>query len=393
MEINQEQKLEEKNDTNINILSDCDKNTPFIQNILSKAVLNPNTKQLMAERKYLDESKIENKMKIAIASFPRSGNTMLRTICENTTGIFTGDDMIFEYVPKEEEGLLSHFGLGKESVVSNVLFVKTHYPNMNFNKSEFNAKGVILIARNPFDAFDSFYHFSRTNSHYLKVSDEERKIHQETFDKFMVYLSRTFKEYNDSWFMNLIKQVPTYVIKYEDFIKDKKTGAIDMWDFIYTFKPHPDYLNNRTKEEINSILSTNSILETQSYKPGSGGKDNYKSLLKNYFNKTQIKFIIEENYDYLKFFGYLDDFKQIGYEIINEIINEVELEKKDWKQKYGIEGAQNYKELNEKCKLGFIENNFKTEKGLLINDSSKDLINHYYQLLNYWNMSTFITDK
>ena len=64
--------------------------------------------------------------KVAVASFPRSGNTFMRSILEKVTGIFTGSDI----VPVGMELDIVDGGLYGGSVVDErAWFFKSHYPD------------------------------------------------------------------------------------------------------------------------------------------------------------------------------------------------------------------------------------------------------------------------
>ena len=84
-----------------------------------------------------------------LVSSPGSGNTWVRLLLEQTTGIFTGS--IFCDPELKASGFF-----GEQIINSNVLVVKTHYPGIgNPSLGHFNpvhVDGVIFITRNPFDS-------------------------------------------------------------------------------------------------------------------------------------------------------------------------------------------------------------------------------------------------
>ena len=94
---------------------------------------------------------------IALTSYPGSGNTWVRMILEELTGVFTGSiycdtNLLFS-------GLFGAF------VVSNrVLVAKTHQSSLK------GARGVIVIVRNPYHAIISSLAFKTTRSHSAAVS-------------------------------------------------------------------------------------------------------------------------------------------------------------------------------------------------------------------------------
>jgi hypothetical protein len=61
-----------------------------------------------------------------MSSYPRSGNTLLRSYCEKLTGIYTGSDCSAKRKLNRE---LLEMGLKGESILDkSVLIVKTHFP-------------------------------------------------------------------------------------------------------------------------------------------------------------------------------------------------------------------------------------------------------------------------
>ena len=88
----------------------------------------------------------------ALASFPGSGNTWLRYLLEQMTGVFTGS--------QECDIVLKASGLLGEGVQSsNVLVVKTHNPSDLIEMTpKRHFKAAVVLVRNPFDAILAEYH-------------------------------------------------------------------------------------------------------------------------------------------------------------------------------------------------------------------------------------------
>ena len=88
----------------------------------------------------------------ALASFPGSGNTWLRYLLEQVTGVFTGS--------QECDIVLKASGLLGEGVQSsNVLVVKTHNPSDLIETTpKRHFKAAVVLVRNPFDAILAEYH-------------------------------------------------------------------------------------------------------------------------------------------------------------------------------------------------------------------------------------------
>ena len=102
---------------------------------------------------------------VAMASFPGSGSTWMRSTLEQITGIYTGS----VYCDKD---LKSKGLIGERITSANVLFVKTHFPSTNFfipsnlyydlNKFKKIMAAIVLI-RNPLDSIVSYWNYQRSS--------------------------------------------------------------------------------------------------------------------------------------------------------------------------------------------------------------------------------------
>ena len=112
----------------------------------------------------------------ALASFPGSGNTWLRYLLEQVTGIFTGS--------QDCDIVLKSCGLLGEGVQSsNVLMVKTHKPSDLIETTpQRHFKAAVVLMRNPFDTILAEYNRMVLWSHI-------RKLEPEHFRKFATYMS------------------------------------------------------------------------------------------------------------------------------------------------------------------------------------------------------------
>ncbi|KAK3097608.1 hypothetical protein FSP39_011358 [Pinctada imbricata] len=85
--------------------------------------------------------------KTALASFPGSGNTWLRHLLQQATGLYTGSIYC--------DDTLQNAGLGEclTNLTDRVLVEKVHEPNYR------GYDRVVLLVRNPFDAIRSFFNY------------------------------------------------------------------------------------------------------------------------------------------------------------------------------------------------------------------------------------------
>jgi len=122
--------------------------------------LNFYTSSLISPCRFLSQGLKQEK--VILVSYPRSGNSFLRLLLENKTGIITGSD---SRTNRTLAAALLRCGFRGEGIVdSSVWIIKTHYPErMGYIK--FLSKRVILLVRNPFDALESYFHMGFTNTH------------------------------------------------------------------------------------------------------------------------------------------------------------------------------------------------------------------------------------
>lgn len=94
-------------------------------------------------------------------SYPGSGNTWVRQVIEELTGVFTGSVYC--------DRLLTASGMWGEGMDTEyVSVVKNHMPSYKFRRS-----AVIGIVRNPYHAIMSYIAFFSTHAHTVAVSMSE----------------------------------------------------------------------------------------------------------------------------------------------------------------------------------------------------------------------------
>lgn len=107
---------------------------------------------------------------VVIASYPRSGNTLIRAYIEKITGIVSGSDCD---ITKKLNQALMHMGLAGEGLVDKrVLAVKTHYPE-RYGKTKFGAERCVLLVRSPLDCITSLFNMVCSGTHNLSIEDED----------------------------------------------------------------------------------------------------------------------------------------------------------------------------------------------------------------------------
>lgn len=354
---------------------------------LEKNAESVEVKQVVKKSYINDENVVNKQYPICIASFPRSGNTMMRTIYENTTSTYTGDDMIIKY-DDQSDLQLRYYDLGLHDNVKNTFLIKTHFPDFTFKPNEFKSQGAVLLVRNPFDAFDSYFEMTRTDSHHKKLSDEARKEPKnlKIFENFVNWLTPQYNEFHQFWIENLVK-VPIKVLKYEWFTNNKEVGTREVFEFLFKFNADKAYFGNLTKEEILEKLEKDNIAHSTSYKPGTNASHN-NSLEKGRYSQELLDKIVDVNYDVLNFFDFIDEYKKLHYEDLKLAILKKEkslLESKKEPKSWGFKFDE-IKEIQENLfkKFGEVENPLLRDH-LVINDKLNDkIVNNYDECINFF---------
>lgn len=100
--------------------------------------------------------------KIILVSYPRCGNSMLRSLLERQTNIVTGSD---SRPNRPLPASLVESGFVGEGVTTNAVWViKSHYPERYGYVKVFADRAIVLV-RNPVDAIYSYFNMGMTNSH------------------------------------------------------------------------------------------------------------------------------------------------------------------------------------------------------------------------------------
>ena len=202
-------------------------------------------------------------MFIWLASYPKSGNTLVRGLLSSY--FFSKDGFFnFEIIKNIKQfphiGLFENLGIdlkNEDEIVKNYIraqasinqinsiqFLKTHSYLFNINNNPFtdlnNTLGAIYIVRDPRNVVTSYAHH---NSIAIKDSAERmvNSIHyggnlnsDHVSDRTKVYLGSWNSNYN-SW--KSFKDPGKYLlVKYEDLITNKEEKLLEILEFIHNLK-------------------------------------------------------------------------------------------------------------------------------------------------------------
>jgi Sulfotransferase domain len=162
-----------------------------------------------------------------LASYPRSGNTLLRSLLEATTTFVTGSDTRPDRTLSL--ALADQHDLVGEGVISpsQAPLVKTHWPErIGFRR--YVAQRVVLLVRNPFDAIDSYWNLNATNTHTEKVAEEVYEQHVDFYYQLVLNEMKVWTTFLDYWSS---KDMDVLWMRYEDLIMNPKQEVLRVLEF------------------------------------------------------------------------------------------------------------------------------------------------------------------
>jgi Sulfotransferase domain len=162
-----------------------------------------------------------------LVSYPRSGNTLLRSLLEATTKFVTGSDTRPDRTLSL--ALADRHDLVGEGITSpsQTPLVKTHWPE-RIGLRKYAAHRAILLVRNPFDAIDSYWNLNVTNTHTEKVVDEVYEQHADFYHQLVLNEMKVWIQFLDYW---KSQGIDTLWMRYEDLIQNPKEEMLRVLQF------------------------------------------------------------------------------------------------------------------------------------------------------------------
>ncbi len=163
---------------------------------------------------------------VALVSYPRSGNSMLRGLLEGVTGVVTGSDTRPDRVLSRS---LLKKGLRGEGVVDERAWVvKTHWPE-RYGYRRFPTQRIILLVRNPFDAIHSYFNMGLTNTHEGRLADDLYSSLRELWEDMARNEAKIWAKFNTFW---LTRGLPIMVLRYEDLLLHTEEMLVRLVSFL-----------------------------------------------------------------------------------------------------------------------------------------------------------------
>ena len=204
-------------------------------------------------------------MIIWLASYPKSGNTWVRSLLSaylySKDGIFNFDllnkirqfpsNEYFNFFLKGEKEFnnvkkVSDYWIAAQDRINlindEINFLKTHSALCTLEKNPFtnkiNTKAVIYIVRDPRNLVTSFSHHYSMNieESYNYIINEKKMLTENEYgtgDRGVVSILGSWPKHYESW--KNIKFAPILIVKYENLIGDTKNSFMDILNFLSKF--------------------------------------------------------------------------------------------------------------------------------------------------------------
>ena len=171
---------------------------------------------------------------IMLTSFPRSGNSFLRRLTEQMTGICTGS--AFPLMTATSLQIMGMKGEGQRG--DRTWIVKSHHPFNYEWQHSFESQKTIMVVRNPLDVFPSYACLLNTISHGNKTEYEIHEKYPEWWAWFVKHNTGQMKRFFKTIKSDCVdeKKNPLYVVRYEDLVMKPKETLMGLFGFILGHK-------------------------------------------------------------------------------------------------------------------------------------------------------------
>ena len=274
-------------------------------------------------------------MIIWLASYPKSGNTFVRTLL---SAYFFSEDGHFDFKylksikqfpskklfnkiginTNDENEILKNYLYAQEYINKRapLILLKTHSSMFVINKFKFtnldNSLGAIYIVRDPRNIVTSF-----SNHFNLNLNESAKKMVSdsvlgESTDKKMITYILSWKKHYESW--KLFKKEKKYLlIKYEDIIKKPKEILIEMINFIFKLSNNK---SNIDLKKIDNVIASTTFEKLKKLENDFGFEEKPNKMKSNFFklgNKNKWQNILDEDVEKLITDEFREEIRELGY--------------------------------------------------------------------------------
>lgn len=233
--------------------------------------------------------------KVAFNTYPRSGNSMLRRLIEQMTGVFTGATVrLFTATSLQMMGLA-----GEEITDDRVWVIKAHHPGLMPGAIQFDSHKVICCIRNPIDVFTSFATFVNTMSHSAVPEFDYHKDFPEWWDWWVKYNADLHAKYFTTMIRHCTEEGknPIHFVRFEDLIANKAEELEGVMKFLLGVE---SLEGTNAQTRIKQITLNKQASQPYKLKKTTGLLNEHQHK----FNKEQYDYIKATNENLLYKFGY-----------------------------------------------------------------------------------------
>ena len=214
---------------------------------------------------------------------------------EQVTGVFVGSDAnIHQAFDKAIGG--GDLGELHTSASGRVWFTKTNHP-MDSKPQNFDAQKMIVVVRNPLDVIrelaDSKNLFAAQDR--LQIVGNYNENHADWWDKWVSIQSKNMAEGHDYIIKNVVDQIPTYFVRYEDLLQNPAPILKDVFKVALNVESIEGTILERRIEEVSARVQLINNSKAM-------GTPKVKSV--DFFSIDQLQTLNNDMFDYLNFFKY-----------------------------------------------------------------------------------------
>ena len=246
--------------------------------------------------------------RIVLASYPRSGNTMLRKLIEEITGLFTGSDT---RGGRAMADMLKSYGLVGESNCTRAAWViKSHFPE-RLGWMRFPVRRCILLVRHPINAIDSYFNMQLSACHTLSLDESQYHRFAEIWNDHIETEASVWTDFHEYW---LRQKISMLIIRYEDLLEQRERELRRLFDFLY--QPVDDFGTEVsttdwvTQKEFDAAKLRLEQVLARSDSAGIVYKPRKASVRPDYthYSDVQRASVLRKCHKYLDMFGYGSDY-------------------------------------------------------------------------------------
>ena len=166
----------------------------------------------MPEQRIFDPKAVRTPDTISMASYPRSGNTLIRTWVERIFGTFSGSDGTNAAALHQA---LMDIGLEGEGVCDKrVQLVKTHWPERS-GSLFYPTQKTILLLRSPLDCIISLFHMDCTGTHDCSILESDFVSYKKQWEQWVENEITVWRDFHNAW---MKQDIPIHIVRYEDLV-------------------------------------------------------------------------------------------------------------------------------------------------------------------------------